>query len=64
LLCLSYHDNGIGFNLNEELKGGLGLKNFESRTRLLNARFKMKSQVGNGTSAILCLNTKADNSKA
>ncbi|MBN2635036.1 MAG: sensor histidine kinase [Prolixibacteraceae bacterium] len=57
LLCVNYQDNGIGFDLEEKISTGLGLKNLESRTQLLKAKFKMKSKPGAGTSAILCLKT-------
>ncbi len=53
----TYNDNGKGFNMEEKINTGLGLRNLESRTQLLKAKFKMKSEVGKGTSAILCLNT-------
>jgi signal transduction histidine kinase len=55
-LFITYHDNGKGFNLEEKLNSGLGLKNMESRTQLLNAKFKLKSKIGKGTSAIIYLN--------
>ena len=48
-------DNGKGFNINEKMNTGLGLKNLDSRTQMLNARFKMKSVVGKGTIAIICI---------
>jgi len=48
-------DNGKGFDLNEKLQTGLGLKNLESRMEMINARFKLKSKPGKGTTAIICL---------
>ena len=51
-------DNGKGFNIDEKVSTGLGLKNLESRTQMLDARFKIKSEVGKGTTAIICINTE------
>ena len=48
-------DNGKGFDLNEKLQTGLGLKNLESRMEMINARFKLKSKPGTGTTAIVYL---------
>lgn len=48
-------DNGLGFELKEKIVTGLGLRNLESRTEIINAKFKMKSVVGKGTTAIICL---------
>jgi signal transduction histidine kinase len=58
-LMISVTDNGNGFELNEKLKTGLGLKNLESRTQIIGAKFKMKSAPGKGTTAIIYLDTKA-----
>ena len=58
-LWVTYHDNGKGFNPDEKINTGLGLKNLESRTHFLNAKFKLKSNTGKGTSFIICLNTKS-----
>lgn len=52
-LAVSVCDNGIGFDLDKMTKTGLGLRNLESRTQILDARIKMKSKSGKGTSAIL-----------
>ena len=57
-LMISITDNGKGFNLEEKLNTGLGLKNLESRTQIIGAKFKMKSRPGKGTTAIICLDTK------
>lgn len=54
-LYVTYFDNGKGFDLEGKSNTGLGLKNLESRTKLLNAKFKMKSMLGKGTSAIICI---------
>jgi signal transduction histidine kinase len=52
-LAVSVCDNGVGFDLEQMTKTGLGLRNLESRTQILDARIKMKSTPGKGTSAIL-----------
>ena len=57
-LMISVNDNGKGFELNEKMATGLGLKNLESRTQMMNAKFKMKSTPGKGTTAIIYLDTK------
>jgi len=56
-LMISVTDNGKGFKLKEKLNAGLGLKNLESRTQIMDAKFKMKSAPGKGTTAILYINT-------
>ncbi len=48
-------DNGTGFKLKEMIRTGLGLKNLESRSEMLGANFKMKSEEGKGTKAIIFL---------
>jgi signal transduction histidine kinase len=58
-LMISVSDNGNGFEMNEKLKTGLGLKNLESRTQIIGAKYKMKSTPGKGTTAIIYLDTKA-----
>jgi signal transduction histidine kinase len=55
---ISISDNGKGFNIEEKMSTGLGLKNMESRTQIMNAKFKMKSTPGKGTTAIIYLDTK------
>ena len=57
-LMISVTDNGKGFELNEKMTTGLGLKNLESRSQIMNAKFKMKSIPGKGTTAIIFLDTK------
>lgn len=49
-------DNGKGFIIEEKLNSGLGLKNLESRTQILGAKFKIKSKPGKGTTAIILFN--------
>lgn len=57
-LMISVTDNGKGFVMNEKLKTGLGLKNLESRTQIIGAKFKIKSTPGKGTTAIIYIDTK------
>lgn len=57
-LMISVTDNGKGFELNEKMATGLGLKNLESRTQIMNAKFKIKSIPRKGTTAIIFLDTK------
>jgi signal transduction histidine kinase len=57
-LMISVSDNGKGFELNEKMATGLGLKNLESRSKIMDAKFKMKSTPGKGTTAIIYLDTK------
>ncbi len=57
-LMISVTDNGKGFDMKEKMNTGLGLKNLESRSEIMNAKFKMKSTPGKGTTAIIFLNTK------
>ena len=56
-LAVSVSDNGVGFDLKGNAKTGLGLKNLESRTQILNARIKLRSAPGKGTSAVLFINS-------
>lgn len=62
-VAISVTDNGKGFNIDKKMQTGLGLKNLESRTQILGARFKMKSKPGKGTSAIIYLNILQENGK-
>ena len=57
-LMISISDNGKGFNLEEKMNSGLGLKNLDSRIQIIGAKFKMKSKPGKGTTAIIYLDTK------
>lgn len=54
-LAISVCDNGNGFNVEERMNTGLGLKNLENRTEMARARFKLKSRQGIGTCAIIYL---------
>ncbi|MCY1719736.1 sensor histidine kinase [Prolixibacteraceae bacterium Z1-6] len=56
-LAIAIVDNGQGFNLEEKVNTGLGLKNLESRTEMAGARFKMRSTKGKGSRAIIFLDT-------
>ncbi len=61
ILTLSISDNGKGFDLNDKMNSGLGLKNLESRTQIIGGHFKMKSAPGKGTLAIICVNVQSEN---
>ena len=50
-------DNGKGFEIEEKMVTGLGLRNLESRTQIIDAKFKLKSRIGYGTTAIICMKT-------
>ncbi len=56
-LMISVTDNGVGFELKEKMVTGLGLKNLESRTQIMDAKFKIKSTPGLGTTAIIYIDT-------
>lgn len=56
-LSIVLNDNGKGFNIDDKMKHGLGLKNIESRAQIIGAKFKMKSIIGIGTTAIILLKT-------
>ena len=55
-LMISVSDNGKGFSIEEKMYAGLGLKNLESRAQFMDAKFKIKSTPGKGTTAIIYLN--------
>lgn len=55
-LILKITDNGKGLNLNIA-KSGLGLKNIESRVQFMNGKYKVKSELGKGTSFLIILST-------
>jgi signal transduction histidine kinase len=48
-------DNGVGFSMEAARGKGLGLQNLEGRARVMNARLKIKSRPGHGSSAIMAL---------
>ncbi|MFY8020143.1 MAG: tetratricopeptide repeat-containing sensor histidine kinase [Bacteroidia bacterium] len=49
-LNLLIEDNGMGFNLNEALeKGGIGIKNIQSRINFINGKIDFDSYPGKGT---------------
>lgn len=47
-LCMSIHDNGIGYNI-DEIKKGIGLKNIKHRVQLLSGEITIHSNKTNGT---------------
>ena len=50
------NDNGIGFNV-EKVKSGIGLKNIQSRAKMINGTFDIKSNIGKGTQINLIIPT-------
>ncbi len=54
-LAVSISDNGKGFEADKMVKTGLGLKNLESRSQILDAKMRINSFPGKGTTAILFL---------
>jgi signal transduction histidine kinase len=55
-LIFIYKDNGIGFNSdNMDNKKGLGMKNIESRVSLLNAKYSIGSEIGNGFNILIVI---------
>lgn len=48
-IYLSYRDDGQGFDMkNADFKKGLGLKNIESRMKMIGADYQLQSQAGKG----------------
>lgn len=58
-LAIVLTDNGKGFNVDEKMGTGLGLKNLQSRTEIIGGHLKIKSAPQKGTRAILFLYTEA-----
>ena len=55
-LIFIYTDNGIGFNPNAiDNKKGLGMKNIESRVSLLNGKYSIGSEIGNGFKTLIVI---------
>jgi signal transduction histidine kinase len=53
-LKFTYQDNGSGFDTSEvNYKKGLGMKNIESRLRIINATYQLNSSAENGTTVII-----------
>lgn len=54
LIKLTYQDNGIGFDsTNATHKKGLGMKNIESRLRIINATYQLNSSAEDGTIVVI-----------
>ncbi|MCW3093357.1 MAG: sensor histidine kinase [Ferruginibacter sp.] len=50
LIKLAFNDDGIGFNVEEQMNTpGAGLRNLQSRALLINAQLQIQSSPGNGT---------------
>jgi signal transduction histidine kinase len=54
LVTFSYQDNGIGFDsANKAHKIGLGMKNIESRLRIINATYEVNSSLKKGIQVVI-----------
>lgn len=54
IITFSYQDNGVGFDSTDKAhKKGLGMKNIESRLRIINATYKLNSSTKNGTNVVI-----------
>jgi signal transduction histidine kinase len=54
MLAVTVEDNGIGFNTSmQHSKNGIGLKNVESRIKMLHGKTDIQSQPGKGTSVFI-----------
>jgi signal transduction histidine kinase/ligand-binding sensor domain-containing protein len=51
-IILIMADDGRGFNVNE-LNGGYGLKNLETRTKIMSGKMTIESNPGNGTNVLI-----------
>lgn len=49
-LTLNYKDDGIGFNITNETKKGMGLANIDARVRLYEGQYTLVTSPGKGTS--------------
>lgn len=54
-IALYISDNGIGFSV-KNVRRGLGLESIQARVDFLNGKYKLKSQIGSGTSFITLFN--------
>ena len=61
MLSLHYQDNGKGFDIGLLKKRGLGLRNIESRAKMISADIEFAPSEGNGMSFSLKLNTQKTN---
>lgn len=52
-LSLIYEDNGIGFNLNEVMKKGMGLTNLKTRVENMNGELTIDAVMGKGATFII-----------
>lgn len=54
LLTLVFHDNGLGFNIEDKLSNnGNGLINLQSRAQMIDAEFSMESKLNKGTTVTI-----------
>lgn len=61
-LKICAQDDGVGFNMNNpKIRKGIGLDNMKSRAKLINAKIKLQSEEGKGTSITLTYPYKESN---
>jgi two-component system, NarL family, sensor kinase len=56
-LSITTRDNGVGFNP-ETARNGIGLRNIESRVKLLNGEYDVKTGPGQGTQVTISFDTE------
>jgi PAS domain S-box-containing protein len=54
-IIMEIEDDGIGFNIEDYKKGGIGLRSMRERTDQIGATLKMHSEPGKGTKIVLTL---------
>jgi len=55
---ITVEDNGIGFDVSQSNKNGMGLKNIKNRVDFMNGKLEIDSILNNGTSAYIELQVK------
>ncbi len=58
---ITVEDNGIGFDVLDTNKNGMGLKNIKNRVEFLNGKLEIDSKINQGTSAYIELNVINEN---
>lgn len=60
--CIAFviSDNGKGFDTKEKGHKGLGMRNIESRLRMINADYDIESQPGKGTGVTIVIETNSN----
>jgi signal transduction histidine kinase len=60
-ISITVEDDGIGFNVSQaRAKGGMGMRNLDSRVKYLDGKLDIVSEQGKGTSIIIELPIKPD----